>query len=662
MLLGCGGYLDALRLQLFGDRADLVLDAVVGDDVQAIAEERDAPAVGSLLEEVGGALRLIDAELDEMAALLGFHSARGSLGNEFSRHHESQPIALLGFFQVMRGHQNRGAQVSQLVDHAPESAAGQRIDAGGRLVEKEHGRLVHDRGAEGHALFPAAGQAAGELVLLALESRERHHPLLHLVAFPLVDAVHSREEVEILVDREIVVEREFLRHVADALAYGLSAHAAALAGEFHLARGDVEQAAEHLDGGGLASSIGAQEPVDLSVADLNIHVMDGGERAEAFGQILRADGDPAAQVLVRMITGKLGRLRIVTRGAEGFDESVFERRIVFADLAGGQVGFGKRFLDDGTAALRIASHNIQAIAEALHVGDDVARGLFQCDLNFAQILGVHLQALGIKAGAQFGRCAGFANLAEMHEGNAMASLGFIQIGSGDDNGQAFGGKMGERIPELAAGYRVDAGGGFVEQQHFGFRHQRTGQREFLFHAAAEASGKAIGEAIHVEHAQIVHAALADLLRRDQAQVADIADILVDREVGIQTVALRKIARMGTRLPGGLAEYVGGTGGGFHDASEDLERGSLPCPVGSDETEDLAFADFKVDAAHGFNGTVTFAELVHAHGGTPECLAAATPPVTGTAVIWREDLPARCRRTPGFLHPRACPASQGRNRS
>ena len=68
----------------------------------------------------------------------------------------------------MRGHQNGRARVRETLIMRPEGAARQRIDAGSRLIEEQHARLVHDRSTKGYALLPSAGQAAGDLLLLAL--------------------------------------------------------------------------------------------------------------------------------------------------------------------------------------------------------------------------------------------------------------------------------------------------------------------------------------------------------------------------------------------------------------------------------------------------------------------------------------------------------------
>ena len=55
----------------------------------------------------------------------------------------------------------------ELIDEAPELAARHRIDAAGRLVEKDDRRLVEDRAAERQPLPPAAGEVARVSVVLA---------------------------------------------------------------------------------------------------------------------------------------------------------------------------------------------------------------------------------------------------------------------------------------------------------------------------------------------------------------------------------------------------------------------------------------------------------------------------------------------------------------
>ena len=63
----------------------------------------------------------------QMTALLALDARRTSLRHQFAGHHHPQPIALLGFFQIVRRHQDRRAGVGQLINHVPESAPRQRV-------------------------------------------------------------------------------------------------------------------------------------------------------------------------------------------------------------------------------------------------------------------------------------------------------------------------------------------------------------------------------------------------------------------------------------------------------------------------------------------------------------------------------------------------------
>src|SRR5580658_9541864 len=58
---------------------------------------------------------------------------------------------------------------------------------------------------------------------------------------------------------------------------------------------------------------------------------------------------------------------------------------------------------------------------------------------------------------------------------------------GEQNSPAVGFELLDQIPELAAGLRVEAGGGFVEEQEFGIAHQGAAEGEPLLLAAGEAA-------------------------------------------------------------------------------------------------------------------------------------------------------------------------------
>src|SRR5947209_18977889 len=93
-----------------------------------------------------------------MAALRCFDAGGRAFSDEFARDHHAETVALFGFFEVVRRHKHRHAAISEGVDHAPEGAARERVNARCRLVKKEHAWLVHHGRAEGDALFPTAGE------------------------------------------------------------------------------------------------------------------------------------------------------------------------------------------------------------------------------------------------------------------------------------------------------------------------------------------------------------------------------------------------------------------------------------------------------------------------------------------------------------------------
>jgi hypothetical protein len=74
---------------------------------------------------------------------------------------------------------------------------------------------------------------------------------------PPIEAVDPRGELQVLLDGQVLVEPELLRHVADVTLdrVGLADHVVAEAGA--AARIRLQQAAQHADAGGLAAAVWA---------------------------------------------------------------------------------------------------------------------------------------------------------------------------------------------------------------------------------------------------------------------------------------------------------------------------------------------------------------------------------------------------------------------
>ncbi len=216
--------------------------------------------------------------------------------------------------------------------------------------------------------------------------------------------------------------------------------------------------------------------------------------------------------------GELGGGCGLAQGAQLGDEDVFEGGIIDAHFVEGYSGVFKAFADCGLDFFGIVGEQVEAVAESLHVQDvDVRCGeLGEDGFGLAQVCGAKFDSLCAQARTKLARCSDFKETALVHEGDAMAAFGFIEIGRSDKDGEAVGGEMREDVPEFAAGDGIDAGGGLVEQEDARLRDEGADEGKLLLHAAGEFAGEAVGEAVHVEHAQVPIAAVEDVLGRDAA--------------------------------------------------------------------------------------------------------------------------------------------------
>ena len=96
-------------------------------------------------------------------------------------------------------------------------------------------------------------------------------------------------QLEILPDGELAVERECLRHVADALARSHVVGGHWLTEQFGRAFGDRQQSGHHFHRCRLAAAVRAEKAEDLAAADLEAHMIDGDEISEAPCESVRLD-------------------------------------------------------------------------------------------------------------------------------------------------------------------------------------------------------------------------------------------------------------------------------------------------------------------------------------------------------------------------------------
>ncbi len=175
----------------------------------------------------------------------------------------------------MRRDQDRNAGASELVDEAPELAARQRIDSTSRFVEKHDRRLVEDRAPESQTLPPAPRQRARQRVLPATKAGHVERKRAPRREARACEAVDAAEERDVLIDREPLVQREALRHVADSALDALRITAHVESAHHCGPRRRLQQAAEHADRRGFSGAVAAKEPEDLACPYVERHVIDG---------------------------------------------------------------------------------------------------------------------------------------------------------------------------------------------------------------------------------------------------------------------------------------------------------------------------------------------------------------------------------------------------
>ncbi len=321
------------------------------------------------------------------------------------------------------------------------------------------------------------------------------------------EPIGAGEEVEVLGDRQLAVERELLRHVADALARRGARRAQVDAGDAQRAAGRRQQAAEHAEGGRLAGAVGAEQAEDLAGLDLEADVVDGGEGAELAHQIADLDGVVAVvgAPCVRPSESDRGAAAPRSPAVQQHHEAVLEARR------------DRRRVDAGErAALGLDQPHLAALR---HRVDDV--GIVE-QPRLEQRAPARPPAAwrGTRAPPRRsvtdcgGPCA--STLPSCMTTDVLAALRLVQVRGADQHRQALVvDEVQDDLPQLAPRQRVDADRRLVEQQQVGRAHQRAGEAELLLHAARQPAGEALGERPEVGHLHEPRIDRAALRRRSR---------------------------------------------------------------------------------------------------------------------------------------------------
>ena len=159
------------------------------------------------------------------------------------------------------------AFTGELEKQIPQFAAGDRINASRWLIEKQHGRPVHKRASHCQTLTPTAGKLRGASADVRLKMRCCDHFVAPLIQFATAQAIKFSGEDEVLIHGQLVIERKFLRHVADHFFDRLGISHNIMAPDARRALSRLENSAQHPDHGCFPGTIRPEKPEDRSFSD-----------------------------------------------------------------------------------------------------------------------------------------------------------------------------------------------------------------------------------------------------------------------------------------------------------------------------------------------------------------------------------------------------------
>ncbi len=101
--------------------------------------------------------------------------------------------------------------------------------------------------------------------------------------------VKAGDEAQVFVAGQLFVEEGAIGDIAGA-PFALERGAGEImAADGHRAGRWLQQAGQHLDGGGLAGAVGAEEAVDFAGRNRQADIVDGGEAAEVFAELMKVE-------------------------------------------------------------------------------------------------------------------------------------------------------------------------------------------------------------------------------------------------------------------------------------------------------------------------------------------------------------------------------------
>ncbi len=201
--------------------------------------------------------------------------------------------------------------------------------------------------------------------------------------------------------------------------------------------------------------------------------------------------------------------------------------------------------------------------------------------------------------AQFGGRALRQQFSFVKQHHVVAAFGFVEVGGAEQHaGALLVHQPVDDVPQLAPRQRVYTDRRLVEQQQRRLPHQRTGQTEFLFHAAGKLAREAFGERNQPGHVHQFRIARRAIRFRHALQVGIEVEVFLHGQVLIQAKALRHVAYRPLhceRLGCGVhAEHCDIPRIRHQQSGGEAHQRGLACGIGPDQSRDHTVAHVEAD--------------------------------------------------------------------
>ena len=199
-----------------------------------------------------------------------------------------KPIRLL---QVLRGEEEGGSQFDQLADQLPHPKATARVEAGGRLVEEQDGRLRDQAAGKVQATPHPTGVGLDRPIRRLHQIEASHQLACPPAGVGRGEVVQAPDHLQVLASREQFIQRGELPGHPDPCPHlrRLMFHIKSRDGR--LAGVRVGERGQDADRGRLARAVGAQDGEDPALGDLEVDPAQGVRLAKVLLQAACPDHD-----------------------------------------------------------------------------------------------------------------------------------------------------------------------------------------------------------------------------------------------------------------------------------------------------------------------------------------------------------------------------------